>query len=231
MTKKYTNIINLMEELQILPEIEEHQPQHMLQFKLKKIKSKYIIAIILSYSDEMESLARFTHGCNIAFRSFLTNENNRMFMNIANFKWFTSQIKKSILINNEKDGFKASMFHQLCDDQGPTLSVIKSESGCIFGGYTEVSWKEAQIDDAKTDPMSFIFTLDHHYIHRPFPFRWGVTRNNKTLCWFGRGIKDLCIEDDCDKHETSRTDLGYNFYAGDKISFVLQSERDRGIQA
>ncbi|TNV76678.1 hypothetical protein FGO68_gene15243 [Halteria grandinella] len=194
----------------------------------------------------MESQARFTHGCNRAFRSFLTNENYRMFLNIANFKWFATQIQKSILINNEKqvkllleglqskrfklellmrgsrDGFKASTFHELCDDQGPTLSVIKSESGCIFGGYTEVSWKETQIDDAKTDPMSFIFTLDHHYIHRPFPFRWGVTRNNKTLCWFGRGIKDLCIEDDCDKHANSRTNLGYNFYAVDKISFGEQ---------
>ena len=31
-------------------------------------------------------------------------------------------------------------FHEYCDDKGPTLVVIKSSGGWIFGGYTTQSW-------------------------------------------------------------------------------------------
>jgi hypothetical protein len=38
------------------------------------------------------------------------------------------------------DGDDASEFHSLCDDQGPTLVVVETRSGLIFGGYADVSW-------------------------------------------------------------------------------------------
>ena len=36
--------------------------------------------------------------------------------------------------------YTASSFHEYCDDKGPTLIVIKSTEGWIFGGYTTQSW-------------------------------------------------------------------------------------------
>ncbi|TNV76646.1 hypothetical protein FGO68_gene12750 [Halteria grandinella] len=228
-----------MEETQKLTEFGEDEQQRMVQFKMRKIKSKYIIAIILSYSDEREELAKFTHSCNKAFRSFLSSDNYRMFLSITNQKWFNSELRKSLLIRAEKqvnllleglqckrfrlellmrgsrDGFKAATFHQLCDGQGPTLCVVQSESKCIFGGYTTVSWNGINdpSNDGFEDPYAFIFTFDHEYIHRPQPNRYAICLNSKTLCWFGRGFRDLCIDDDCDQNEKSRSDLGFNFYA------------------
>ena len=35
---------------------------------------------------------------------------------------------------------RSNSFHEYCDDKGPTLIVIKSDSGWIFGGYTTQSW-------------------------------------------------------------------------------------------
>ena len=32
--------------------------------------------------------------------------------------------------------YSAAQFHKLCDDQGPTITIIKSNFGNIFGGYT-----------------------------------------------------------------------------------------------
>ena len=32
------------------------------------------------------------------------------------------------------------MFHKSCGDKKPTLIIIKSEFGRIFGGYTDLSW-------------------------------------------------------------------------------------------
>ena len=36
--------------------------------------------------------------------------------------------------------YSAKSFHECCDDKGPTLIVIKSSGGWIFGGYTTQSW-------------------------------------------------------------------------------------------
>ena len=36
--------------------------------------------------------------------------------------------------------YTASSFHECCNDKGPTLVVIKSSGGWIFGGYTTQSW-------------------------------------------------------------------------------------------
>ena len=36
--------------------------------------------------------------------------------------------------------YTASSFHECCNDKGPTLIVIKSSGGWIFGGYTTQSW-------------------------------------------------------------------------------------------
>ena len=36
--------------------------------------------------------------------------------------------------------YSAKSFHECCDDKGPTLVIIKSSGGWIFGGYTTQSW-------------------------------------------------------------------------------------------
>ncbi|TNV76433.1 hypothetical protein FGO68_gene2611 [Halteria grandinella] len=41
--------------------------------------------------------------------------------------------------------------------------------------------------------------------------QWAVCHNAKTLCWFGRGIKDLLIADECNKNSNSKSELGFNF--------------------
>lgn len=87
-----------------------------------------------------------------------------------------SKFKLELLMRGTRDGFRAKTFHELCDGKGPTLSVIKSESGCVFGGYTEISWKGTSPLDAEEDLKAFIFTFDHQYIHRPQPTRVSLFR-------------------------------------------------------
>jgi len=38
------------------------------------------------------------------------------------------------------DGDSGSKFHDLCDGQGPTVVVVETTAGVIFGGYNGVSW-------------------------------------------------------------------------------------------
>ena len=36
--------------------------------------------------------------------------------------------------------FASAKFHELCDNKGPTLTIIETTTGYIFGGYTSTSW-------------------------------------------------------------------------------------------
>lgn len=62
-----------------------------------------------------------------------------------------------VLFVASSDGDEASKFHSLCDDQGPTLVVVETVSGVIFGGYADVSWRsEGNWQESTT---AFVFQL------------------------------------------------------------------------
>ena len=48
----------------------------------------------------------------------------------------------NLIYRASRDGWDArNDFHRLCDEKGPTLTLIKvKETGRICGGYTSVSW-------------------------------------------------------------------------------------------
>ena len=46
----------------------------------------------------------------------------------------------TLIYRASEHGYTAESFHQYCDDKGPTLVLIKSSEGWIFGGYTTQSW-------------------------------------------------------------------------------------------
>ena len=51
----------------------------------------------------------------------------------GDYKW-------KLIYRTSEHGYTAKTFHEYCDDKGPTLVVIKSSEGWIFGGYTTQSW-------------------------------------------------------------------------------------------
>ena len=63
----------------------------------------------------------------------------------------------SLLWRGSRDGFDVESFHKLCDGISDTLTVIKSTTGYIFGGYTSVAW--ASFGEWKSDTAAFIFTF------------------------------------------------------------------------
>ena len=49
--------------------------------------------------------------------------------------------KWKLLYRSSEHGYTAESFHEYCDNvKGPTLIVINSSGGWIFGGYTTKSW-------------------------------------------------------------------------------------------
>ena len=59
---------------------------------------------------------------------------------VGDYKW-------KLLYRASEHGYTAESFHKCCDGKKPTLIVIKSCRGWIFGGYTTQSWRGQGIYD------------------------------------------------------------------------------------
>ncbi len=55
-------------------------------------------------------------------------------------EWVGNDYKWKLLYRASEHDYTGRSFHEYCDDKGPTLIVIKSSGGWIFGGYTTRSW-------------------------------------------------------------------------------------------
>ena len=68
-------------------------------------------------------------------------------------------ISFELLFRKNKDGPKE--FHNKCDNKGPTLTLIETDKGKKFGGYTPINWG-TNINDSEniTDEITFLFSLN-----------------------------------------------------------------------
>lgn len=64
-----------------------------------------------------------------------------------------------LIYRASEHGFDASDFHRCCDSFAPTVSIIQTDFGNIFGGYTTVAWSSATLRADQIDPTAFLFTL------------------------------------------------------------------------
>lgn len=56
-----------------------------------------------------------------------------------------------LLYRGSRDGWMHADFHNLCDDRGPTLTILKTKKGRVCGGYTKLAWASPQSGEYKFD--------------------------------------------------------------------------------
>lgn len=125
-----------------------------------------------------------------------------------------------LLYRGTRDGFSASSFHRMCDNQGKTLVLIKNKSGHVFGGFATTSWRHSASYANKQAPGSFLFTLTNIYGIEPTKFplmdeedRCAICHYNNTYgALFGESGFDLGISTDCDRNISSWSSFPYNYY-------------------
>ncbi|XP_074607735.1 uncharacterized protein LOC141860508 isoform X2 [Acropora palmata] len=54
-------------------------------------------------------------------------------------------------------GWAAATFHSLCNNKGPTVTIVKDTNNSIFGGYTSISWQTSLL--WKNDSKAFLLSL------------------------------------------------------------------------
>ena len=117
----------------------------------EKLKEDYekLVKPFLSLSDKAGLImAKYTLNSHILSIRQTKELNDLIDMPIST-KW------QSIYWAN-RDGFGAKDFHNHCDNNPNLLLIIKSENGCIFGGFTEIGWSPSNINT--NDPKAFLFS-------------------------------------------------------------------------
>ena len=120
------------------------------------------------------------------------------------YEW-TGYTKMELLYRGTRDGSTADIFHNKCDNKGPTLCLYQNEKDNIFGGYASISWTSAQSGKHFSAPESFLFTLTNIYGMKPEKF----PNSNKNHCVYHYkdygtlfGENDIYIRKDFMKQKT-----------------------------
>lgn len=122
-----------------------------------------------------------------------------------------------LLFRGSRDGFGGQNFHSFCDDRGSTLLVVKTASGWVFGGYSDVSWssrfKRGKYASSHT---CFLYSLLGPALDTP-PSKflviqpaYAINNHPGNGPIFGSGA-DLYISSDCNTNQDSYSQLGRSY--------------------
>lgn len=140
---------SLEKKLEILETVLDHHGAHSDQ-KIQTYRATPFESSIVSDPTLMKAFATFPH---------------------------TDKMTK-LLYRASRDGWVSKDFHRMCDNKGPTMVIIKSEGGNIFGGYAHSSWDST--GNNKFDIGSYIFSLKNPSSSPPA--YWTVNNGTRAIC-------------------------------------------------
>ncbi|XP_022799677.1 uncharacterized protein LOC111337607, partial [Stylophora pistillata] len=115
------------------------------------------------------------------------------------------------------DGWASTTFHSLCDNKGPTVTIVRVGK-YIFGGYTSTSWTSSCA--YRYSSSAFLFSLVNKPGWRPVKLsQTGVYGSHNAYSMYGcydRGPSfgnghDFYINSYASSNTNSNTDLGYTY--------------------
>ena len=126
-----------------------------------------------------------------------------------------TQKNSQLLYKATRDGFDANAFHNRCNNQGATITIIRSNNGYLFGGYASVPWTSS--GSYMADDKAFLFTLinPHNipptkYILKPANIASAVYHHSSYGPTFGSG-HDLNICANSNSTNSSYTNFSHGY--------------------
>ena len=178
---------------------------------------KLIDALVLAYvhqrsliwiPDSIVNIIIKFHGYyDISFESNILTQDNKMTLMELICERINCNIQLKRIYSGINDGFLAETFHIKCNNEGPTISVIKNEFDYIFGGHTTRSWTNNT--GYERDSKAFLFQIyPNQKIFNINGFHNQIYNNPDRLCGFS---DDLRIFNECNINNNSDSELwAYN---------------------
>jgi hypothetical protein len=132
-----------------------------------------------------------------------------------------------LLFRATRDGWDAADFHRLCDNQGATVTVVRSTNGNVFGGFADAAWKSS--GNFQASAQAFLFLLVSHEGRAPARMAQNGRSPQHAMCCnagygptFG-GNHDLKIATNANASAASISNVGstYTLPAGAGAQTVL----------
>ncbi|CDW74544.1 UNKNOWN [Stylonychia lemnae] len=121
--------------------------------------------------------------------------------------------KFELLYKATRDTFSSAKMHEMINNKGPIVGIIKSQHDQVFGGYSSVGWKA---DGAWTlDGKAFIFSLTKKTKHEQYQNKdQALYYANSFMLWFGY---DILLYTDCNNNASSYSNFGTTYKPPDGI--------------
>jgi len=146
-------------------------------------------------------------------------------------KWTKHKKGWKMIFRATKDGFSASSFRSKCSQKGPTIVVIKSSNGNIFGGYNANPWNTSGSYTISMENFLFSFKRAGDKKKKPVQCKSNSSNNSYSAYdgsnygpTFGGG-HDLYLCDNCNSTASSYSNLGYT-YLCDGVTYGQQNAKD-----
>jgi hypothetical protein len=116
-----------------------------------------------------------------------------------------------LLYKGSDQAFSCRRFHELCDKKGPTVTIIKSRKGKLFGGFTPIPWESLNGQWTEDKELkTFLFSITHSTKHKLLYANRATYHLNLWGPYFGSG-HDIYITDGCDNTTENQAQLKYNY--------------------
>eukprot|EP01083_Nonionella_stella_P295544 1004441_1 len=161
------------------------------------------------------------------YSSILTKTETRTLLRLLQESGRGLKRRWKLLYRGSTDGFRASTFHDKCDGKAKTVSIIRTDTDNVFGGYASVPWAGA-IKRYVMDKNAFIYLIRSCKNYPPQVFanqnvesKRHVYHGNGYMCTFGND--DIDIADNCNKNTSSSVN-GNRTYMDIPSRFYLNGE-------
>ena len=159
--------------------------------------TNYEIRICSVYKDIISNWSKIYKIKTNTVDSIILNETKKGSEYLNKLCQWSGYNKFKLLYRGIRDGSGANIFHNKCDNQGPTICLIKNQKENIFGGYSSISWKSS--GSWQYGNNCFLFTLTN--IHNAPPTKFPNTDSKRSVQHCGNygpifGGLELCISND-----------------------------------
>ncbi len=133
-----------------------------------------------------------------------------------------------LIYRASRDGFSVSSFHSKCDNYSNTVTIIKTTSNSVFGGFTSAKWTSNGY--STYDSNAFIFSLrrsgnsnkERFNVNNP---NYAIFGSSSYGPIFGDG-NDIYVSGSSNTNENSYSNLGHSYQLPKNINYGSTEARN-----
>ena len=221
--KKQDNLIYLFSDIQKRLEnlekenIELKQKNSNLEKKINEMNKRLIILEKGLVNNEIQEIKNY----NRFFKSNIINEHEEKLIK----NWIQNRIESAeLLFDTSRDSDTINAFKNKCEGQSPTLIIVKTDQGIIFGGYATSKWQEGgPIEDYN----SFIFSFNPEKKYKVINTQNALFGYRFNDIIFQFGCCGFRIAENCTRNNNNYISFSAGSYYEEGFKDIIKGDNNR----